>query len=88
MAEYDNFEKIQGSGSYTVTSELWNCTLCGTVVYDQELHMVNAHPVAQPFEGEDEVDLDELPSDEEIDEEEAAETQTPTETVVVNPNGS
>lgn len=47
---------------------LYGCNRCGTVVFDRDMHDSLTHPQAAPFEEEEEVDLDDLPDDEELPE--------------------
>lgn len=73
-------------------TEIFGCSRCGVLVFDKAKHESLAHPVAMPFDGEDDVDLDDdIPEDDELPEEPEEPTQptqpTP-EVVVINPNGS
>lgn len=67
---------------------LYGCNRCGTAVFNQEMHDTMAHPVAMPFDGEDEVDLDELPEDDELPEVPEELSDPTPEVVVITPNGS
>lgn len=73
---------------------LSGCLTCGVVVHDRNLHDTDSHPVAVPFEDEEEVDLDELPEDEDLPEvpeessEEEMQSQPTPVIVVIGPDAS
>jgi predicted nucleic acid-binding Zn-ribbon protein len=65
---------------------LYGCSRCGIVVFDKLAHDTAIHPVAKPFDGEDDVDLDDdIPADEDLPDEPEEDSNPTPEMVVITP---